>query len=144
MARYWIGVASADHVRGGRAGGFMQLGHGKSAPLKRLDPGDGIVYYSPSTVYGKSDGLQAFTAIGRVKAGDIYVGNMGAGFEPNRRYVDWFAEAAETPIRPLLDQLELTRGLQHWGGKFRFGLVEISAADFAVIGRAMGVDENAI
>ncbi|MEO5806542.1 EVE domain-containing protein [Devosia sp.] len=138
MTRYWIGVASADHVRGGRAGGFMQLGHGKSAPLKRLHPGDGIVYYSPSTEYGKSDGLQAFTAIGVVRPGEIYAGNMGADFQPNRRDVDWAGDTQEVSIRGLLEQLELTRGLQHWGGKFRFGLVEISAADFAVIGAAMG------
>lgn len=47
MTAYWIGVASAEHVRRGRAEGFMQLGHGKEAPLRRLRPGDGIVYYSP-------------------------------------------------------------------------------------------------
>ena len=39
--RYWIGVASRDHVMKGVAGGFCQLGHGKSAPVKRLAPGDG-------------------------------------------------------------------------------------------------------
>lgn len=137
MTQYWIGVASADHVRGGRAQGFMQLGHGKSAPLKRLHAGDGIVYYSPSTVYGKSDGLQAFTAIGVIKDGDIFVGTMG-DFQPSRRDVDWFPDTRETPIRGLLEALDLTRGQQHWGSKFRFGLVQISAADFAVIGAAMG------
>ena len=37
MARYWIGVASRDHVMRGVAGGFCQLGHGKAAPVKRLE-----------------------------------------------------------------------------------------------------------
>jgi len=40
--RYWIGVASRDHVMQGKAGGFCQLGHGKAAPVKRL-MGDGFV-----------------------------------------------------------------------------------------------------
>jgi len=56
MTQYWIGVASAEHVRRGRAGGFMQLGHGKQAPLRRVKPGDRIVYYSrPSFSAGRTD-----------------------------------------------------------------------------------------
>ena len=42
---YWIGVASRDHVRTGVTGGFCQFGHGKQQPVKRLAPGDLIVYY---------------------------------------------------------------------------------------------------
>ena len=45
MQNYWIGVASADHVARGRADGFMQVCHGKAAPLRRIKPGDGVVYY---------------------------------------------------------------------------------------------------
>ncbi|MDQ7862723.1 hypothetical protein RCO48_21920 [Peribacillus frigoritolerans] len=33
--RYWIGVASRDHVMKGIDGGFAQLCHGKEAPLKK-------------------------------------------------------------------------------------------------------------
>ena len=36
MSAYWIAVASAEHVRRGRGDGFMQVTHGKAAPLKRL------------------------------------------------------------------------------------------------------------
>ena len=32
----WIAVASAENVRNGRAQGFMQVCHGKGAPLRRL------------------------------------------------------------------------------------------------------------
>ncbi len=35
----WIAVASAGHVRLGRSGGFTQLCHGKTAPLRRIKPG---------------------------------------------------------------------------------------------------------
>ncbi len=35
MHRAWIAVASAAHVRIGRAGGFMQINYGKAAPLRR-------------------------------------------------------------------------------------------------------------
>ena len=137
MTGYWIGVASADHVRRGRSGGFMQLGHGKAAPLKRVKPGDRIVYYSPTATLGGKDKLQAFTAIGTVKDGEPYVFDMEKGFKPYRRDVTW-AKAEETPIQPLLDQLEFTAGKANWGYQLRFGLFPISAADFRLIGAAMG------
>jgi len=137
MIGHWIGVASAEHVRRGRSGGFMQLGHGKAAPLQRVKPGDRIVYYSPTVILGKKDGLQAFTAIGTVKDGEPYVADMGKGFKPYRRDVNW-AKAEEAPIAPLLDKLEFTAGKTNWGYKFRFGLFPISAADFRSIAKAMG------
>ena len=43
MTKNWIGVASAEHVERGIQDGFMQLCHGKEAPLRRLQPGDRIV-----------------------------------------------------------------------------------------------------
>ena len=96
MTGYWVGVACADHVRRGRGGGFMQLSHGKAAPLKRVKPGDRIVYYSPTVTLGGKDKLQAFTAIGTVKDREPYVFDMGKGFMPYRRDVAW-AKAEETP-----------------------------------------------
>jgi len=137
MTGHWIGVACAAHVRRGRAGGFMQLGHGKAAPLKRVKPGDRIVYYSPTVTLGGKDKLQSFTAIGAVKEGEPYQFDMGKSFKPYRRDVTW-ADAHEAPIAPLLDKLEFTAGKTNWGYKFRFGLFPISAADFRLIAKAMG------
>ena len=47
--------------------------------------------------------------------------DMGGGFRPFRRDVDW-AEARETPITPLLGRLDLTAGKPNWGYQLRFGL----------------------
>jgi hypothetical protein len=137
MSAYWIAVASAKHVRRGRAAGFMQVNHGKAAPLHRVKPGDGIVYYSPTTVLGEKDGLQAFTAIGTVREGEPYQGDMGAGFTPFRRDVAW-AKAEEARIKPLLDRLHFTVAKSNWGYQLRFGLFEIGDHDFRVIAEAMG------
>ncbi|TGQ71036.1 EVE domain-containing protein [Mesorhizobium sp. M00.F.Ca.ET.186.01.1.1] len=137
MSGYWIAVASAQHVRRGREAGFMQVNHGKAAPLRRVKPGDGIVYYSPSTILGEKDGLQAFTAIGAVREGEPYQGDMGGGFTPSRRDVDW-AAAEEAPIKPLLDRLDFTAGKSNWGYQLRFGLFAISEGDFSLIAEAMG------
>ena len=134
MPKSWIAVASAEHVRRGKSG-FMQVNHGKAAPLRRIHPGDGVAYYSPTVTFGGKDKLQAFTLIGRVKPGDIYEGEMG-GWTAHRRGVDW-ARADDAAIAPLLDQLDFTAGKTNWGYQLRFGLFEISAHDFELIAEAM-------
>lgn len=139
MSAHWIAVASAEHVRRGRGEGFMQVSHGKAAPLKRIKPGDRVVYYSPTAILGKKDGLQSFTAIGTVKDREPYLFDMGNGFKPYRRDVRW-AKGKETPIRPLLEKLEFTAGKPNWGYQLRFGLFPISAKDFRLIAKAMGAD----
>lgn len=132
----WIAVASAEHVRRGRAGGFMQVCHGKAAPLRRIRPGDRVVYYSPTDKFGAADGLKSFTAIGTVLPGEPYQFDMGGGFIPFRRDVSWWP-AEEAPIQPLLDRLELTAGVRNWGYPFRFGLLPVSLGDFDRIAEAM-------
>jgi len=134
--KYWIAVACAAHARRGKARGFMQVCHGKGAPLRRLKAGDGVVYYAPTTTMGAKDRLQSFTSIGRVRDERTYQTEMD-GFRPFRRDVIYHA-ANEAPIAPLLGELELTSGKTNWGHAFRFGLVEISATDFATIAQAMG------
>lgn len=138
MARAaWLAVAAAEHVRRGRAGGFMQVCHGKGEPLRRIRPGDDVVYYSPTVSFGGGDRMQAFTAIGVVAPGDPYRFDMGDGFVPFRRDVAWRA-AREAPIQPLLDRLDLSAGRRNWGYQLRYGLVAISAHDLALIAAAMG------
>lgn len=138
----WIAIASAEHVAIGRAQGFMQVCHGKVAPLRRIQPGDGVVYYSPTRVFGASEAkqhkLQSFTAIGVARERAPYQVEMFAGFFPFRRDVAWLDSQA-TPILPLLDMLDFSRGKRNWAYPFRFGLVEINANDMAVIAAAMSV-----
>ena len=133
---HWVAVASAEHVAIGRAGGFIQVGHGKGAPLKRLHAGDRIACYSPVRVFGSKEACQAFTAIGPLRDERIYQGLMADGFEPFRRDVDWWP-ADEAPIRPLLDALSFTRGQSNWGYALRFGLLKVTADDMDRIAQAM-------
>ena len=140
---HWIATASADHVRRGIAEGIMQACHGKGGPLARTRPGDGIAYYSPTDTFRGSDRVQAFTAIGRIVERPAYAHDMGGGFVPMRRDVEW-AAAHTAPIRPLLDALDLTRGRRNWGQVFRYGLTRVSDADFARIAEAMGAAQTQV
>ncbi len=132
MTRSWIAVASAAHVRIGRAQGFMQVCHGKAAPLRRISPCDHVAYYSPTETFGGKDRLQAFTAVGVVKPGVPYQVDMGGGFRPFRRDVAW-SEASDVSIRPLLESLAFTRDNPNWGYQLRLGLFEIEPDDMELI-----------
>ena len=137
--QFWVGVVSRDHVQIGVRGGFMQLNHGKKAPLQRLHAGDGVVFYSPRTSYPDGEPHQKFTALGIVKAGEIYQADMGDGFKPFRLDVR-FLTVKEADIRPLLGKLAFIRDKAHWGGAFRFGHLKVAARDFKTIAKAMGRD----
>ncbi|MEJ6785746.1 EVE domain-containing protein [Aminobacter sp. Piv2-1] len=138
ISGYWLAVASAEHVRVGRSAGFMQVCHGKAGPLRRIGAGDGVVYYSPSNGFGVKDGLKSFTAIGRVRAGDPYRFDMGGGFVPFRRDVDW-AVAREVPVGALAGQLDFT-AVPNWGYQLRFGLCPLGERDFRLVAEAMGAE----
>ena len=134
--RYWIAVASANHVARGRAGGFMQVNHGKLAPLRRIKPGDIVAYYSSVAELGGKEPLRAYTALGVVKDGDPYQGEMGGGFTPFRRDVAWLS-AETAPILPMLQHLSFTKGRTSWGYAFRFGLFEAAEDDMKFIASGM-------
>ena len=89
IEKSWIAVASAEHVRAGVAAGIMQVCHGKAQPLRRLNAGDRVAYYSPTQTFRGGDRLQAFTAIGRVRAAEPYRVETGGSFAPYRREVRW-------------------------------------------------------
>jgi EVE domain len=134
----WIAVASAEHVRRGRAAGFMQVCHGKAAPLRRIQPRDRVAYYSPRIEFGGSDTGQVFTALGIVCDRPPYQPVAEGDFSPYRRDVIWL-ETRDAPIKPLLDVLEFAAGRRNWGYQLRFGLFRISEHDMRTIAKAMGV-----
>ncbi|MHB8140732.1 MAG: EVE domain-containing protein [Vulcanimicrobiaceae bacterium] len=134
--RYWIGVASREHVSLGVTGGFSQLCHGKARPLERMAVGDWLIYYSPKERFEGAAPCRKFTAIGKVVGDNIYPFEMLPGFVPYRRDVK-FLEAADAPIRPLLEQLSFIKDKSRWGYVFRFGHLEIPKSDFEIIATSM-------
>lgn len=134
--RYWIGVASREHVNLGVAGGFSQLCHGKAQPLKRMTVGDWLIYYSPKERFEGTVPCQKFTAIGKIVGDKTYLFEMFPGFVPYRRDVR-FLKAADAPIRPLLEQLSFIKDKSRWGYSFRFGYLEIPKSDFEMIATSM-------
>ena len=132
---YWVVTASADHALRGKAEGMVQANHGKDSPLRRMKPGDGVVIYSPRSTFPDGPPLQAFTLIGRVAEGEPWQHEIGGTLMWRRRAI--WQEGKVAPIRPLLDDLQITRGLTSWGMAFRYGLTKLGRSDFARIAREM-------
>ena len=138
----WIAVASAEHARRGRdelQPGFMQVCHGRCAPLRRVLPGDRVVYYAPALRQARHGEvavpIKSFVSFGIVLPGGPYVFDLG-GFAAWRRDVQYLP-GREVSILPLLDRFEFVEDRARWGAKFRFGLFGISDHDMQLIASAM-------
>jgi len=110
----------------------MQVCHGKAPPIRRVQPGDGVVYYSPTITFGSKVPYRAFTAAGIAEAGAPYLFEMGDGFRPWRRNVQWHA-AREIPAASVLERLSFAAGRRNWAYGLRFGLMAVPPQDFGVI-----------
>jgi len=134
--KFWIIVASKDHVSKGVEGGFAQACHGKSSPLKRMKSGDFIIYYSGKQIMAAAEKCREFTALGKVIDNDIYQLQISEDFCPSRRNVE-FEECQQISILPLINDLNFIQNKKNWGYPFRFGFFEIDKHDFDLISSKM-------
>ena len=134
--KYFLICASRDHVLKGVEGGFAQAGHGRKDLMGKPSKGDWPVFYSAKDTLEKGKPLQKFTAIGQVIDEEPYQPDANGNFKPYRRNVE-FKKAAETEIRPLLEQLSFIKNKKSWGFYLISGFCEIPEDDFNVIKSAM-------
>jgi hypothetical protein len=134
--KYWIIVASKDHVKNGIAEGIAQACHGKASPLRRMRKGDFIIYYSSKQTMGQPQPCQQFTAIGKVTDEQTYQFRVSEDFCPSRRNIE-FLPGIAISILPLIAELDFIPNKKSWGYPFRFGFFEIKHHDFELISSQM-------
>ncbi len=134
--KYWIGVASQEHVARGVELGFCQFCHGKAAAAKRPAKGDFVIYYSSKRTMNGAEPYQKFTAIGIVQDDVPYQVEMEGGFKPFRRNVHYLP-AQHLDIKPLIHELPFIKNKKSWGYVFRFGFLEIDRKSFEIIATGM-------
>ena len=140
---YWVATISKEHIARGINGGFIQVCHGKQAPLKRMKKGDFLIVYSSKITMEGNEKCQCFTAIGRVKDDEVYPFQMTATFIPFRRNIE-FLESTEISILPLIYTLAFIPNKKSWGYPFRFGFFEINEKDFIFIALNMLKNKKAL
>ena len=136
MPKFWVGVASKEHVENGVKWSICQFCHGKLAPAKRLKKGDFVIYYSPRVSMESNELCQKFTSLGKVTDDAPYLFDMGNGFTPYRRNVQYF-EASPVDIKPLVPILPFIKNKTSWGYVFRYGFLEIDEESFRIIAYEM-------
>lgn len=141
MTDYWIAVVSKEHAMQGVEGGFIQINHGKEAPLKRIKKNDWIIIYSPKLSMETDVTCQAFTAIGQATDDRVYQVQMTDTFAPFRRGIQ-FHDCQEIPIKSLIERLGFIHNKKSWGAVFRFGFFAIQENDFNLIKSEMLPNEN--
>jgi predicted RNA-binding protein len=139
--KYWIIVASKDHVSIGLKDGFTQANHGKAAPLKRMQPGDYIIWYSGKDSLSSEVKCQKFTGIARVEDSEVFQVEISPSFKPYRRRVE-VLQFREISILPLIENLHFIPNKKSWGYPFRWGFLQIEEHDFLLIAKEMIVDQN--
>jgi predicted RNA-binding protein len=130
--KYWINTVSREHVAIGKKAGIVQANHGKLAPIKRLSPGDRMLFYSPRSTLHGGEPLKSFTAVATISDDRIYQVELTDDFKPFRRNAV-FEDCKEIKIEPLIEKLDFIKNKKSWGYMFRFGLFEISRHDFETI-----------
>ena len=138
MVKFWVGVASSNHVDLAVTDGFCQVCHGKGGPLRRMAKGDYLLYYSPKLDMTKPDKLQAFTAVGKMVDDEVYEIEQFPGFVPFRRQVRYYQ-----PVQPcFLDRVRQHPEWPDYAGKIRYGHFEVSKDFFMYVFNLMRVTEN--
>lgn len=136
MPKFWIAVASKEHVENGIKLGIGQFCHGKLGPAKRLSYGDFVIYYSSKTTMNGTELYQKFTSIGKVIDDVPYQVELQEEFKPFRRNISYFA-TIHSHIKPLIPFLPFIKNKTNWGYVFRYGFLEIDQKSFELIANSM-------
>ena len=127
--KYWMIVASKDHVKRGIAEGIAQACHGKASPLRRMQENDWVIYYSGKQTMNQPEKCQEFTAIGQVRDSEVHQISLSPDFCPSRRNIE-FLPAKDTSIIPWIADLDFIKisavGVTHSGLDFLKSINTIS------------------
>ncbi len=134
--KYFLAVASKDHVENGVTQGIAQAGHGRKDYMSKLSKGDWIIYYSSKDKFEEGKPYQKFTAIGKITDDEPYQPDTKNNFKPYRRNVD-YKSCHEADIHPLIEHLGFIKNKKKWGFYLISGFKEISKDDFEIIKRSM-------
>ena len=129
--KHWIAVVSRDHAQIAARSGFLQVNHGKSAPLDRTSAGDEVFIYCPRSGMRAGEVLKRVEFRCVIENDTVYQVEQAPGFKPFRKDVRFDTEFQGIPIGDV-QGMELTAN-PHWGMLARRGFFEIGAHDAALL-----------
>ncbi|VEJ44873.1 Uncharacterised protein [Bartonella vinsonii] len=138
--KHWIAVISQDHARLAAKLGFLQICHGKAAPLQKTSKGDEVFIYCPRSEMGTGKILQTIEFQCVFKDNHIYQVEQVPDFKPFRKDAV-FNKQAKPVVLKEVQSLEFLSN-PHWGMLARRGFFEITTHDATQIRKAMGIYDS--
>ncbi len=132
---HWIAVISRAHARIAAGSGFLQVCHGKAAPLRRTAAGDEVFIYCPREAMGAGEVLKRIEFRCTFDDDRVYQVEQAPGFKPFRKDVTFDPGFVGVAIHDV-GGLDLTAD-PHWGMRARQGFFQISPEDAGLL-RAFG------
>ena len=129
--KHWIAVISHDHAQIAARSGFLQVCHGKAAPLRKTSAGDEVFIYCPRSGMGAGEVLKRVEFRCIVDDDAVYQVEQAPGFSPFRKDVCFDTEFQGISIHDVAG-LELTAN-PRWGMLARRGFFELSAHDATLL-----------
>ena len=115
--------------------GFLQVCHGKAAPLRKTSAGDEVFIYCPRTGMGEGAVLKRVEYRCVIANDMVYQVEQAPGFLPFRKDVRFDTGFQGIPIGDVRG-MELTAN-PHWGILARRGFFEFGAHDATLLRRAV-------
>lgn len=128
---HWIAVISRVHARIAAQSGFLQVCHGKAAPLRRTAAGDEVFIYCPREEMRGGARLKRVEYRCTMNDDRVYQVEQAPGFTPFRKDVTFDTGFEGRAIHDVAD-LELTAD-PHWGMLARRGFFEVSVHDAGLL-----------
>ena len=125
--KHWIAVISLAHAQIAAKSNFLQVCHGKKAPLRATNAGDEVFIYCPKREICVSQSLKLIAFRGIFDDNHIYQVEQAPGFKPFRKDVTFDRDFQPIGIKDIVG-LELT-SCPNWGMLARRGFFEISPHD---------------
>ena len=129
--KHWMAVISRDHAKIAAQAGFLQVSHGKAAPLRQTSAGDEVFIYCPRTGMGTGAVLKRVEYRCIIENDTVYQVEQAPGFMPFRKAVRFDTGFQGISIGAVRG-LELT-AKPHWGMLVRRGFFELSAHDATLL-----------
>lgn len=136
--RYWIGVASTDHVDAAVEKSVFGFGPGHHADADRPAKGDWIAYYSPTTGGDDGEPVRRITAVARLEDEASQEGDADGDAPTWTRKAHYYHHDT-ADIYDLLPRFSFIKDQAHWGVHFHRSLLEVTKDDMAAIAHATGV-----
>lgn len=133
--RHWVAVISREHASIAAGSGFLQVCHGKAAPLRQTGAGDEVFIYCPRTEMGKGALLRTVEYHCVFRDDVIYQVEQFPGFRPFRKDVTFSKNLCAVVLKNVAGlQFSSNSG---WGMLTRRGFFEIGLSDAALLRTAM-------